>query len=241
MKSVVHKLIICYIAKANWIQFSDCKFIIHCTKPLYEVDHFPKRLEIQNCGSQVGVTNTHCIFIEFERHARRRSVYCFQSTLALNGFGEHESIGLHSVPATSEHLPVWNKWLCRAPFFVIMLFVSKKAFFSQYYIASFRYLNLFIRKSDVSTFIFCILHIKINYLQRDVMDISSNDGDAAPHKFFNIPRKKLMRSHNLIMEHLFVFMLCFGRRPNSGDRSAEDAMTSLIKKCTWPVQCWDLS
>lgn len=64
------------------------------------------------------------------------------------------------------------------------------------------------------------------------MDISSNDGDAAPHKFFNIPRKKLMRSHNLIMKHLLVFILCFGRRPNSEDRSAEDAMTSLIKKCT---------
>lgn len=108
----------------------------------------------------------------------------------------------------------------------------KKRFFSQYYIASFRYINLFIRKSDISTFIFCILHIKINYLQRDVMDISSNDGDAAPHKFFNIPRKKLIRSHNLIMKHLLVFILCFGRRPNSGDRSAEDAMTSLIKKCT---------
>lgn len=87
-----------------------------------------------------------------------------------------------------------------------MLFVSKKTFFSQYYIASFRYINLFIRKSDISTFIFCILYIKINYLQRDVMDISSNDGDAAPHKFFNIPRKKLMRSHNLIMKHLLVFI-----------------------------------
>lgn len=68
----------------------------------------PKRLEIQNRGSQVGVTNTRCIFDVFERHAKRRVVYCFQSTLAMNGFGEHGSIGLHSVPAISEHPPVRN-------------------------------------------------------------------------------------------------------------------------------------
>lgn len=121
-----------------------------------------------------------------------------------------------------------------------MHFVSVKERFPLYYIASFRYTNLFIRKSDISTFIFCILYIKINYLQRDVIDICSNDGDKVPYKFFYIPRKKLMWFHNLIIKHLLVFILCFGRRPNSGDRSAEDAMTSLIKKCTWPVQCWNL-
>lgn len=120
-------------------------------------------------------------------------------------------------------------------------FCQCKRAFSLYYIASFRYTNLFIRKSDISTFIFCILYIKINYLQRDVIDICSNDGDKVPYKFFYIPRKKLMWFHNLIIKHLLVFILCFGRRPNSGDRSAEDAMTSLIKKCTWPVQCWNLS